>query len=260
MPRPGEMRVFAGMTFVWVPPGAFMMGSSLSAEEVVDMYATTDEGVNPRAFENEHPQHPVTLSAGFWMGKYEVTQAEWTAVMGEWEGEDAGWNNPGANHPADFLTWEDAVAFVEALNESGQGHFRLPTEAEWEYACRAGTQTPFYFGSDASKLNDYAWNAANSAVNFVPQTHPVGTKLPNAWGLHDMLGNVQEFTADWYDAAYYGVSPELDPAGPETGSNRVLRGGTYGRTPLRCRCAFRGRNDPSFASPDQGMRLVRDPD
>lgn len=238
------------MTFVWVPPGSFQMGSTLSAEEVWSTYG----GASPRDFVNEHPLHPVTLTRGFWMGKYEVTQAEWGAVMG---------SNPsfhqGDTLPVESISWNDAQAFIAALNNATPG-FRMPSEAEWEYACRAGTATPFFHGSDAASLTEYAWFFANSTTGGLEaKTSPVGLKLPNAWGLHDMLGNVWEFCADWYAGDYYEASPAVNPTGPETGSFRVLRGGTAQRTEVRARCAFRGRNAPEFITRDQGLRLVYAP-
>ena len=247
MPQPGDERIVSAITFVWVPPGSFMMGSSLTADEVWTTYG----GASPRDFENEHPQHEVTLTHGFWLGKYEVTQAQWIAVMGE---------NPsfreGDSLPVEGISWNDAQAFIGALN-GNTVRFRLPTEAEWEYACRAGTATPFYHGSDAASLVDYAWIIANATgADFNAVTQPVGQLLPNAWGLHDMLGNVWEFCADWYDADYYAESPALDPLGPEAGAFRVLRGGTVERTEVRARCAFRSRNDPEFSTRDQGLRIV----
>ncbi len=181
--------------FVKIPAGEFMMGDK-------------DDG----------PIHRVKISQGFEIGKYEVTQALWEAVMG---------NNPsrfkGSDLPVETVSWEDAQQFISQLNSQDKRYqYRLPTEAEWEYACRAGTT-----GDYAGNLYEMAWYENNSGN----QTHPVGQKKPNAWGLYDMHGNVWEWCADWYDSDYYRNSPTTDPQGPSTGSSRVHRGGVWASPP-----------------------------
>ncbi len=188
-----------GMRFVLIPPGEFTMGSN---EE-----------------DDEKPPHMVRITRPFYLGVFPVTQAEYQAVTGQSPSQAAG--NP--RHPVDQVSWDDAVACAQKLSqlaaELNRGlTYRLPSEAEWEYACRAGSTGKWCFGDQESQLGDYAWFSGNSA-------HPVGEKNPNAWGLHDMHGNVFEWCLDWYEAGYYKVSPEDDPPGPSSASARVLRGG-----------------------------------
>ena len=170
---------------------------------------------------DEKPQHRVRITKPFYLGKYLVTQEQWEAVMG---------SNPshfkGPKNPVEQVSWDDCQKFLEKLNAKsgpGAGKFQLPTEAQWEYACRAGSTTRYCFGDDESGLGEYAWYGANSGG----KTHPVGEKKPNAWGLYDMHGNVWEWCQDWYDGGYYANSPTDDPTGPATGSYRVFRGGGW---------------------------------
>ena len=245
-PGPGERRTFACIEFVWVPPGTFEMGSAMTPREVYEKF----EG-DLKWYAAEHPRHTVTISKGFWIGRCEVAQAQWVAVMGD---------NPskqkGNDLPVGGISWEDCQGFIQKLNALGQGTFRLPAEAEWEYACRAGTATEFCYGDSKAQLSKYGWHFRNSGYKL----HPVGQKEPNAWGLYDMHGNAWEWCQDWYDAEYYQGSPEIDPQGPETGEFRVLRGGTAKRTEPKCRSAFRSRNNPAFRTPNQSLRLVREAD
>jgi formylglycine-generating enzyme required for sulfatase activity len=188
--------------------------------------------------------HRVRISRGFEMGKYEVTQAQWEAVMG---------SNPshfkGDNLPVENVSWDDIQGFIQRLNGLSQRYtFRLPTEAEWEYACRAGTT-----GDYAGSLDAMAWYEANSGN----RTHPVGQKQPNAWGLYDMHGNVWEWCQDWYDYNYYEQSPGTDPQGPSSGSRRVNRGGSWYLSAAHCRSANRLGHSPGNRLNSLGFRLVR---
>jgi len=202
----------------------------------------------------------VTLTSGFWMAKYELTQAQWKAVMndnpswfqgghGEGEGADAG------NRPVEEVSWDDITgSFLPTLNAATGKTFRLPSEAEWEYAARAGTATRFYWGDDPdyTAIGDYAWYYANSDY----QTHVVGGKLPNAFGLYDMSGNVWEWVQDWC-GPYPSVSMS-DPTGPASGSTRVFRGGSgYNGGGYGCRSAYSNDSYPSAAGDDLGFRLAR---
>jgi formylglycine-generating enzyme required for sulfatase activity len=178
---------------------------------------------------DEKPLHSVTISKGFYMGKFEVTQKEWVAIMG---------SNPsyfeGDNRPVERVSWNDVQEFIKKLNaKEGGDKYRLPTEAEWEYACRAGSNGKWHFGDNENQLGDYAWYTANSGN----ETKPVGQKKPNAFGLHDMHGNVWEWCQDWYGKDYYGNSPKTDPTGPSSGSYRVYRGGSWPDTAPDARCA-----------------------
>ncbi len=228
------------VTMVWIEPGTFMMGSLDN---------------DPDADDREFPRHQVTLTEGFWMGKYEVTQEQWVAVMGDRDFYFDG--RP--THPAESINHDDiSNDFLPAVNATEPGDpWRLPTEAEWEYACRAGHDgTRFWWGDDPGYggLGDYAWYTGN---NDPYGTKPVGQKIPNPWGLYDMHGNVWEWCSDWYDSDYYDISPSTDPQGPANGSFRLLRGGSWGSLPLYCRSAYRGYSIPSRRSVILGFRLVR---
>ena len=196
-PAPGDVTTGpAGMEFVWIPAGEFRMGSTSS-----------------EANSDERPVTQVRISQGFWLGKYEVTQDEWQTVMGSNPSEFAGCGNC----PVEQVSWDDARQFMQRLNaREGRDVYRLPTEAEWEYAARAGTTGDRYGSVDA-----IAWYGPNSGG----RTQPVGGKTPNAWGLHDMLGNVWEWAHDWYGDYSGGVV--TDPTGPGSGSGRVYRGGGW---------------------------------
>jgi formylglycine-generating enzyme required for sulfatase activity len=179
-------------------------------------------GSNER--DDEKPVHRVKITKGFWMGKYEVTQEQWEAVMGTNLSRFKG-----AQNPVESVSWNEVVEFCRKTGT------RLPTEAEWEYACRAGTTTKYSSGDSDSDLDGVAWYSGNSGNT----THPVGQKQPNAWGLYDMYGNVWEWCADWYAGSYYQNSTGNDPTGPPSGSVRVLRGGSWFSDPGGCRSAGR---------------------
>ncbi|GHV57989.1 hypothetical protein FACS189460_5330 [Deltaproteobacteria bacterium] len=222
-----------GMEFVLIPAGTFMMGSPPDDKSVPS---------------DEKPAHQVTISRPFYMGQYEVTQAQWEEVMG---------SNPsffkGRNNPVEQVSWEDAQEFIKRLNQmEGTNKYRLPTEAEWEYAARAGTQTRYYFGDSEKNLGEYAWYDDNSN----DETHPVGQKKPNAWGLYDMAGNVWEWVEDWYDSDYYSRSPGLDPPGPERGLSRVQRGGGWINFTTLCQSALRDDYNPGNRYLTLGFRLA----
>jgi formylglycine-generating enzyme required for sulfatase activity len=230
------------LTMVWVPPGTFVMGAPES-EPGRDLW--------------EGPQHEVTISRGFYLAKYELTQDQWERVMGTtpWEGYDYVEANPEC--PAVYLTWEDAQAFVHRLNAAeSDSLYRLPTEAEWEYACRAGTQTRWSSGEDEAQLWDYAWYRINAWDLGEEYPHEVGTKLPNPWGLHDMHANVWEWCQDRWSEEYPTVA-QTDPAGPALGSARVMRGGNVHNYARLTRSAMRSYGDPGVGSWNLGARLLR---
>ena len=238
---------FAGIEFVWIPPGTFEMGSALRPEETQKRY-----GGMAALYRNEHPQHSVTITKGFWMSRYEVTRAQWESVTS---------NNPsqfkGPGRPVDSVMWVDCHEYLDSLNRTTGESFRLPTEAEWEYACRVGTTTEFYFGDSISRLKDYAWYKDNSNG----ETHPVGLKKPNGWGLHDMYGNVSEWCQDYADNGYYANSPREDPKGPASGTDRIYRGGNWEGLVSWCRSAWRFGASPNYqgtAASRCGMRLCTD--
>jgi formylglycine-generating enzyme required for sulfatase activity len=191
--------------------------------------------------------HRVTINKSFYLGKYPITQEQWEAVMGD---------NPSdfkeEGYPVEQVSWDDCQEFIERLNQqTGQTKYRLPTEAEWEYACRAGSATAYSFGDEKKRLNEYSWYYGNSGG----RSHPVGQKLSNPWGLHDMHGGVWEWCKDWY--APYPRWKAIDPEGPSSGSDRVLRGGSWFDGPRRCRSAFRSYFSPDFRCNFFGFRLAR---
>ena len=201
-----------GMEFVLIPAGTFRMGSPYLDAEAPD---------------NEKPAHRVTISPPFLLGRYPVTQTQWTAVMGN--NPSLFKNNP--NHPVESVSWDDVQTFLRKLNEQeGKEDYRLPTEAQWEYACRAGTETSRYH----SEVNAIAWYLGNSN----DQTQPVGQKLPNTWGLYDMLGNVWEWCQD--GARTYTADTAVDPMGPiGADALRVVRGGSWYDSARGVRAAYR---------------------
>jgi formylglycine-generating enzyme required for sulfatase activity len=211
---PRELTVDLGrgvkMEFVLIPAGEFMMGDENGRDD-------------------EKPVHKVTITKPFYLGKYEVTQEQWEALMG---------NVPryrsGPNNRVESVSWEDCQGFMARLNEKsrpGGDKFSLPTEAHWEYACRAGTTTRYSFGDDPASLGDYAWCWLNQKY---PSRHPVGEMKPNAWGLYDRHGSASEWCADWYSVTYYRDSPAKDPVGPDSEMSRVFCGGSSGDVDLDC--------------------------
>ncbi len=224
-----------------VPPGTFSMGCSPS----------TSYGCNS----DENPVHTVTLTSAFYMGRYELTQAQWQAKMGSNPSTFQGPSYPNApSRPVESVSWNTTQGFLTATG------MRLPTEAEWEYACRAGTTTAFHSGPGFPNgtntdilVGGIAWYDSNAGA----QTHVVGGKAANALGLHDMLGNVWEWVADWY--GYYSSSPATNPAGPAGGLNRVLRGGSWGWISAHLRSSYRTSDTPGNSNDNLGFRVARSP-
>jgi len=234
-----------GMTLNKIPAGTFMMGSPDTEKDRQD---------------DEH-QHKVTISKAFYMQTTEVTQRQWKAVMGTepWKGED--YVKEGPDYPAVYVSWDDAVAYCKKLSEKESKTYRLPTEAEWEYACRAGAKTTWSFGDDENKLGDYAWYRENAWDIDEKYAHQVRLKKPNAFGLYDMHGNVHEWCHDYFEEDYYKQSPAKDPTGPTSGSSRVLRGGSWSPDRARyARSASRNGAGAGYRSDDHGFRLVRELD
>ncbi|MCY3023293.1 MAG: formylglycine-generating enzyme family protein [Planctomycetota bacterium] len=198
------------------------------------------------ANDTEKPAHEVTLTTPFYLGKYEVTQEQYVQVMG---------TNPsrfkGANLPVESVSWDEAQEFCKKASEKTGQSVRLPTEAEWEFACRGGTTTTYYSGDAEADLARAAWSGANSGS----KTHPVGQKTPNAWGLYDMHGNVWERCIDYVQEQYI-PQPAVDPQGPPQGQDRVARGGSWSGNPVSCRSTSRGRCLPNLRRDYLGFRVV----
>jgi len=221
-----------GMKFVWIPPGEFMMGSN--------------DGVS-----YEKPAHGVAIRKGFWLGKYAVTQGEWESVMGS---DPSRFISENLRLPVVYVSWNDVQDFIRKVNSRTGKRFRLPSEAEWEYACRAGTTTRYSFSDNESALNQYGWFKGNSGG----RTHPVGEKLPNGWGLYDMHGNVWEWCEDCWNADYRGGSNDEGAMMTGDYSSRVMRGGSWGSEPRFMRSAYRTWLSADNLHHNIGFRLVQE--
>jgi len=239
---PKEIAVDLGkgvkLEMVLIPAGEFLMGSPDSDKD---------------ASAEEKPQHRVRITKPFYLGKHPVTQEQWEAIMA---------SNPsnfkGPKNPLEEVSWDDCQQFLDKLNAkvgTRNKRFLLPTEAQWEYACRAGSSTKYCFGDDESELGEYGWYMANASDR--PQ--PVGQKKPNAFGIYDMHGNLGEWCQDWYSAGYYANSTTDDPSGPTTGTTCVNRGGGWDRPERYCRSAFRSYYVPEFRLDFVGFRVAQVP-
>jgi formylglycine-generating enzyme required for sulfatase activity len=220
-----KLEILKNLKFVPIPSGSFVMKSNKDCH-----------------------RHKVNISS-FQLMTNEVSQAQWQIVMGY---NPSSFRNVGL--PVEQVSWDDCQKFLDELNRVDPGKdYRLPTEAEWEYACRAGTTTDYYNGDSEANLSRVAWYKANSDG----KSHPVGQKEPNPWGLYDMLGNVWEWCQDWY--GYYGSGLQNDPQGPQTGTCRVLRGGSWGSGSLIACCAYRYYGAPTAVNKNYGFRIARTP-
>lgn len=236
-PRATSYTNAMGMEFVKIAKGCFQMGQdpALAAAGVSDRSAW----------------HRVCLSRDYFLGKTEVTQSQWSALMEQ---------NPskfqGPDLPVEEVSWAQVQTFIQRLNQRENGeHYRLPTEAEWEYAARAGTSGRYSFGDNADQARHYAWFMDNSGE----RTHPVGKLQPNPWGLHDMHGNVFEWVQDWFDRDYYRASPVDDPSGPDSGKERVIRGGSWNAGAALLKSSSRFGVAPDLNGGGLGFRLVWQP-
>ena len=233
------------IAMIWCPPGSFLMGTPRPPMPPRRWWSIWRKDKHDDGFD-EH-QHQVALIQGFWLAKYPVTQAQWEKVMGINPSDVKDPESPVVN-----VSWEDAVVFCKRLSAREGGEYRLPTEEEWEYACRAGSTTNWCFGDDEEQLGDYAWFRANSSYNI----HRVGLKKPNAWGLHDMHGNVWEWCQDWYREDI-GSDPQPPSEDEASGADRVNRGGSWFSPADYTRSAHRDWNDPSYRGGGVGLRLAR---
>ena len=289
------------MELVLIPAGEFKMGSAESAEDTAAFFNKTygEDLLKADLFKNEHPQHRVRITKPFYLGAYNVTRGQFRqfvaatayktdAEKGDklgawgWDSEkktfdfnkDYSWRNASFEqtdeHPVVNVSWNDAVAFCKWLGTKDGKAYRLPTEAEWEYACRAGTTTRYHSGDDPetlAKVGNVAdatlkakfpyWKGTIQASDGYVFTAPVGQFKPNAFGLHDMHGNAWQWCADWYSEDYYGKSPVDDPTGPNAGHFRVHRGGSWGDGPLSACSAVRVGNSPGGRYSSTGFRVAR---
>ncbi len=236
-----QIKSLSSMRMVHIEKGCFSMGSPVAETERAD----------------EEKAHTVCITRPFLMSAFEVTQAQWESIMG---GNPAHFKDCGAQCPIENISWQDIQIFIRKLNKKSGLKFRLPTEAEWEYAARAGSTTPFAFGhqlttAQANYDGDHPYSG-KAIGRDRKQPTAVGSLKANAWGLYDMHGNVMEVVADWHHLDYYSVSPKNNPKGPRTGSFRVRRGGSWRYGARFCRSSFRGRVRPEAKTSLMGFRLV----
>jgi len=220
-----------GMEMVWCPPGTFWMGSPVDEEG-----RFKDEAL-----------HEVTITSGFWIGRFPVTQRQWRDVMGQ---NRTWFKDSGPDAPDELVNWSDAQEFCVSLSRLDGHDYTLPTEAQWEYACRAGSKSTYFFGNDQERLKEYAWYSEST-----DDVNPIGQKKANGWGIHDMIGNVTQWCLDWYGE--YPSGKVTDPTGPTTGSYRVLRGSCASFSERHCRSAYRTFNSPGSRYFAQGFRVVK---
>jgi formylglycine-generating enzyme required for sulfatase activity len=225
---------------VLIPAGSFLMGSNDGEDD-------------------ERPIHNVLLNS-FELGKYEVTQGQWVGLMETrpWQGSE--YVEEGDNFPVVNVSWYQVKEFIRKLNRASGKRFRMPTEAEWEYACRAGSRTRFFYGSFKLKLSQYAWYYDNAFKKQEMHPHQVGKLKPNKWDLYDMMGNVYEWCSDWYKRNYYNKSPVQNPKGPKHSAYKVVRGGDWARTDYFLRVSSRRYYHPHFKDINVGFRLAKDID
>ena len=288
------------MELVLIPAGEFKMGSAESAEDTAAFFKKTygEDLLKADFFKDEHPQHRARITKPFYLGTYHVTRGQFRQFVAEsgykmdaegnmkgavgWDpekkvfglNEKYSWRNAGFEqtdeHPVVNVSWNDAVEFCKWLSKKEGKTYRLPTEAEWEYACRAGTTTRYYSGDDPETLAKVAnvadaaakakfpdWKYTIKANDGYVFTAPVGKFKPNGFGLYDMHGNAYQWCADWHGAEYYAKSPADDPTGPDSGNDRVLRGGSWGLGPCFSRSAVRNRYSPGYRNFGAGFRVAR---
>jgi formylglycine-generating enzyme len=297
-----------GMKLVLIPAGEFMMGAEEDRGDTLKFFPYCD----PQVLGGELPRHRVRITKPFYLGQYEVTLGEFLKFYHDAKNskdierdDKPSWGNDKTgkalveskapewklelDHPVVYVSWTDATAFCKWLSKQTGKTYRLPTEAEWEYACRAGSNSRYHFGDDPEDLVRYSNSAdadrkavldnptiatyakdgkkSDAAIPFpflsgrdgFAWTAPVGKYQPNAFGLHDMHGNAWEWCSDWYDEGYYATSPVDDPQGPGNGTMRVARGGAFNRTPVFLRCAYRAKGAPSRQNVHYGFRVACEP-
>jgi len=224
------------MKFVLVPAGEFMMGCKFPPAEAAKKYGGKESN-----YASEYPRHKVTVSEPFYMGVYEVTQSQWAAVMDSKPYDGKMLTRIGPDYPASWVHWNEAMEFCGKLSKKIGKTVTLPSEAQWEYACRAGSDTEYCYGDDPSKLSDYGWWRGNMVDNKKAKTYARkgGGRKPNAWGLYDMHGNVWEWCRDWFNKDFYAKKNKVDPVNTKEGKNPSVRGGSWYNDPIHLRSAAR---------------------
>ncbi len=230
-----------------IPAGKFLMGSPVTEQ--------AGRGVRR---DHEGPRREVTISKTFYMGIYEITQVQWKAVMGTepWNTVSRTFTELGDNYAANEISWDKATKFCQTLSKKTGRNVTLPTEAQWEYACRAGSQTAFSFGEKVSDLGDYGWYLKSAVAKNEKYPHMVGKKKPNAFGLYDMHGNVWEWCRDWYDGDFYAKAKKIDPENTTKAKGRIQRGGSWINPAENCRSAGREWHSPGAPHYDYGFRVI----
>ena len=242
------------MKFAIIPAGEFMMGSKLTPAQATKLYGGRDTH-----YTCEHPRHKVRISKSFYMGVYEVTQSQWSAVMNSKPWDEKMLTKTGPDYPASWVNWNEATEFCGKLSKKIGKTVTLPTEAQWEYACRAGSETEFCYGDDPKKVGDYGWWAGNMVESKKAKSYArlVGQKRPNAWGLYDMHGNVWEWCRDWFHKDAYASAKNVDPEYTKETKTRTVRGGSWYNPPGNLRSA--GRNSwcgPKYRHYNYGLRVI----
>jgi formylglycine-generating enzyme required for sulfatase activity len=245
------------MKLMLIPAGTFMMGNHITPKETGELYG----GKNKERFiACEYPQHEVTISKPFYMGIYEVSQAQWKAVMGTEPWQEKTQTKIGDEYPAAWMTSHQASEYCQTLSKKTGRKISLPTEAQWEYACRAGSTKSYCYGSDdQATLTEYAWIWDNTRAGKPPEpyAHPVGLKKPNAWGLYDMHGNLWEFCSDWFDKDFYARSPKVDPENTTETTLRGVRGGSWHNNSRLARATSRSMwTGANYVHYNYGFRVV----
>jgi len=267
---PVEFENSIGMQMALIPPGEFMMGSTEQEIETLSKEDPRAYSIGKRAerSRSEVPKHKVRITKPFRLSAHEVTVGQFRVFVDatnyitkrETDSRDLHWRNPGFSqtekHPVVCVSWDDATAFCEWLSRESKARYRLPTEAEWEYACRAGSTTRWCFGDNVMAFEQYAWHERKNGG--VVGTKPVGEKLPNSFGLFDMHGNSREWCSDWFSLGYYQASPVEDPRGPSSGTQRVLRDGADYWSPSTRSSAVRAGQDPGYCFTNVGFRVAMD--
>jgi|MDTC01.2.fsa_nt_gb formylglycine-generating enzyme required for sulfatase activity len=242
------------MKLVLIPAGEFMMGGKFSPAESAKKFGGKDIH-----YASEHPRHKVTISKPFYIGVFELTQAQWETVMDSKPYDGKMVTKIGPDLPASWMQWREAIEYCDKLSKKIGRKVALPTEAQWEYACRAGSETAFCYGDDPKKIGEYGWLGSNMIDNQKNKTYARkgGLRKPNAWGLYDMHGNVWEWCRDWYSKDFYASGKKVDPVCDKEAKTVVARGGSWYNDPIHLRSAARNSwTGPKYRHYNYGFRVI----